>query len=135
MGSETVLLVEDDEALRGIGRQMLELYGYTVLLAGDGAAGLELALNHPRPIQLVMTDILMPTMGGIELAQRLSTLRPELKVLYTSGYNDSTGSPTRVAGAGYLEKPYGMEDLARTLRELLDPDDEPAPSLATAEQA
>jgi PAS domain S-box-containing protein len=135
MGSETVLLVEDDEALRGVGRQMLELYGYTVLLAGDGAAGLELALNHPRPIQLVMTDILMPTMGGIELAQRLSTLRPELKVLYTSGYNDSTGSPTRVAGAGYLEKPYGMEDLARTLRELLDPDDEPAPSLATAEQA
>jgi CheY-like chemotaxis protein len=134
MGSETVLLVEDEEALRGIGRQMLELYGYTVLLAGDGAAGLELALNHPRPIQLVMTDILMPTMGGIELAERLSTLRPELKVLYTSGYNDSTGSPKRVEGAGYLAKPYGMEDLARTLRELLDPG-EPAPSVAIVEPA
>ena len=119
-GSETVLLVEDEEALREVGRQMLETYGYTVLLAGDGAAALELAQNHPDPIQLLMTDILMPKMGGIELAERLSTLRPELKVLYTSGYNDSGGSLQRVAGSRYLQKPYAMEDLARTLRELLD---------------
>jgi two-component system cell cycle sensor histidine kinase/response regulator CckA len=119
-GSETVLLVEDEESLRGIGRRMLELYGYTVLLAADGAAGLELALNHPQPIQLLMTDILMPKMGGIELAERLSILQPELKVLYTSGYNDSSGSPKRVAGAGYLRKPYALEELARTVRHLLD---------------
>jgi CheY-like chemotaxis protein len=99
---------------------MLELYGYTVLLAADGAAGLELALNHPQPIQLLMTDILMPKMGGIELAERLSILQPELKVLYTSGYNDSSGSPKRVAGAGYLRKPYALEELARTVRHLLD---------------
>lgn len=96
------------------------MYGYTVLLAADGAAGLELAQNHPDPIQLLMTDILMPKMGGIELAERLSTLRPELKVLYTSGYNDSVVSLQRVAGARYLQKPYAMKDLARTLRELLD---------------
>jgi two-component system, cell cycle sensor histidine kinase and response regulator CckA len=121
MGSETVLLVEDEEALRGVGRQMLEMYGYTVLLADDGAAGLELAQNHPHSIQLLMTDILMPKMGGIELAERLSTLRPELKVLYTSGYNDSASSLQRVAGARYLQKPYAMKELARTLRELLDP--------------
>jgi PAS domain S-box-containing protein len=121
IGSETVLLVEDDEAVRGGGKQILELYGYTVLLAADGAAGLELALNHPNPIQLLMTDILMPRMGGIELAERLSAIRPELKVLYTSGYNDSSGRPKSVAGAGYLEKPYAIEELARTLRELLDP--------------
>ena len=76
LGTETILLVEDDEALRRIGRQMLETYGYTVLLAGDGAAALELAQNHPEPIQLLMTDILMPKMGGIELAERLSALRP-----------------------------------------------------------
>jgi PAS domain S-box-containing protein len=120
IGSETVLFVEDEEALRRVGRQMLETYGYTVLLAEDGAAGLELAQNHPDPIQLLMTDIMMPKMGGTELAERLSALRPELKVLYTSGYNDSGGSLQRVAGARYLQKPYAMEDLARTLRELLD---------------
>jgi two-component system cell cycle sensor histidine kinase/response regulator CckA len=121
IGSETILLVEDEEALRGVGRRMLETYRYTVLLAADGAAGLELAQNHPDPIQLLMTDILMPKMGGIELAERLSSLRPELKVLYTSGYNDSGISLERVAGARYLQKPYAMEELARTLRELLDP--------------
>jgi len=120
IGSETVLLVEDEKALRTVGRKMLEMYGYTVLLAADGAAGLELAQNHPDPIQLLMTDIVMPKMGGIELAEQLSTLRPGLKVLYTSGYNDSGGNPQRVAGARYLQKPYAMKDLARTLRELLD---------------
>ena len=121
MGSGTVLLVEDEEMLRDIGKLMLETYGYTVLLAADGAGGLELAKNYPDPIQLLMTDILMPKMGGIELAERLSTLHPELKVLYTSGYNDKRSSLQRVAGSRYLQKPYGMEELARTLRELLDP--------------
>jgi two-component system, cell cycle sensor histidine kinase and response regulator CckA len=120
IGSETVLLVEDDEALRELGRRMLEAYGYTVLLAGDGASALELAQNHPQPIQLLMTDVLMPKMSGIELAERLSTLRPELAVLYTSGYNDSGRSLQGVAGSRYLQKPCAMEDLARTLRELLD---------------
>jgi PAS domain S-box len=120
-GSETILLVEDEEALRGVGRQMLEAYGYKVLLAEDGAAGLALAQNYPHPIQLLMTDILMPKMSGIELAERLSTLRPELKILYTSGYNDNGISPRRVEEARYLQKPYAMEELARTLRELLDP--------------
>jgi len=120
IGTETILLVEDEETLRRVGRQMLEMYGYTVLLAENGAAGLELAQNHPHPIQLLMTDILMPKMGGIELAERLSTLRPELKVLYTSGYNDSGSSLQRVEGARYLQKPYAMDELAHTLRELLD---------------
>ena len=120
IGTETILLVEDEETLRRVGRQMLEMYGYTVLLAENGAAGLELAQNHPDPIQLLMTDILMPKMGGIELAERLSTLRPELKVLYTSGYNDTGDNLQRIAGARYLQKPYAMEELARTLRELLD---------------
>jgi CheY-like chemotaxis protein len=120
-GSETVLLVEDEEAVRGVGRRVLETYGYTVLLAGDGAEGLELAESYPDPIHVLMTDIMMPNMGGLELAERLSTLRPELKVLYTSGYNDRGSSALLVAGARFLQKPYGMEALARTLRELLDP--------------
>jgi CheY-like chemotaxis protein len=120
-GSETVLLVEDEEALRGVGKQMLEMYGYTVLLAADGAAGLELAQNYQRPIQLLMTDVLMPKMSGIELAAQLSALRPELKILYTSGYNDTGISLQTIAGARYLQKPYAMEELAHTLRDLLDP--------------
>jgi two-component system, cell cycle sensor histidine kinase and response regulator CckA len=120
-GSETILLVEDEKALRAVGKQMLERYGYTVLLAADGAEGLELAQNHPDPIHLLMTDVLMPKMGGIELAERLATLRPELKILYTSGYNDGGAVPQSVARARYLQKPYAMEDLARALRELLDP--------------
>ena len=120
MGSETVLLVEDDEALRELGRVMLETYGYSVLLAADGAAALQLAQNHPEPIELLMTDVLMPRMGGIELAERLSKLRPNLEVLYTSGYNDSGSSLQGVVGSRYLQKPCAMEDLARTLRDLLD---------------
>jgi two-component system cell cycle sensor histidine kinase/response regulator CckA len=120
MGSETILLVEDEEALRDLGKEMLETYEYKVLLARDGAAALALAEKHPHPIDLLMTDILMPRMGGIELAKRLSTLRPEMKILYTSGYNDSGGSLVRVPGARYLQKPYAMEELARTVRELLD---------------
>ena len=119
-GSETVLLVEDEEALRELGKTMLETYKYTVLLAADGAAALELAQSHPDPIQLLITDIQMPRMGGIELAKRLSALRPELKILYTSGYNDSGSGLQQLAGAKYLRKPYAMEELAGTLRDLLD---------------
>jgi two-component system cell cycle sensor histidine kinase/response regulator CckA len=126
-GSGTVLLVEDEEALRAIGKEILEAYGYNVLLAGDGVAALELARDHTDPIRLLMTDILMPNMGGIELAERLSALHPELKILYTSGYNDSGSSIQRVSGSRYLQKPYVMEHLARTLRDLLDSRDPPAP--------
>jgi PAS domain S-box-containing protein len=128
MGLETVLLVEDEEALRGLGKEMLEPYGYTVLLAADGAEALELVRNLDIPIELLITDILMPKIGGIELAARLSTLRPEMKVLYTSGYNDSGGSLERLNGARYLQKPYAMEELARTLRDLLD---HPEPAVVT----
>jgi CheY-like chemotaxis protein len=120
MGTETILLVEDEESLRSLGKEVLATYGYNVLLAGDGVAALAVAESHPDPIDLLMTDILMPKMGGIELAAQLSVLLPDMKVLYTSGYNDSGRSLERLAGARYLQKPYAMEELARTLRELLD---------------
>jgi len=126
IGSETVLLVEDDEALRELGRVMLEAYGYTVLLAANGAAALELARDHPDPIDLLITDVLMPGMGGVELAERLSKLRPQLEVLYTSGYNDSGTSLKGISHARYLQKPCTMEDLAGTLRDLLDSPHSPA---------
>jgi CheY-like chemotaxis protein len=120
MGTETILLVEDEEALRSLGNEVLATYGYTVLLASDGLAALAVAESHPDAIDLLMTDILMPKLGGIELATQLSALLPDMKVLYTSGYNDSGGSLDRLDGARYLQKPYAMEELARTLRELLD---------------
>ena len=120
-GSETVLLVEDEEALRSIGKEILEAYGYNVILAGDGLEALEIARAGAEQIQLLMTDILMPKMGGVELAEQLSTLHDDLKVLYTSGYNDRGTGVRRVAGSRYLQKPYAMQNLARTLRELLDP--------------
>jgi two-component system cell cycle sensor histidine kinase/response regulator CckA len=121
LGTETVLLVEDEEALRSIGKEILEAYGYTVILAGDGVEALEIVRGGSEPIHLVMTDVLMPRMGGIELAEELSTLHPGLKILYTSGYNDSGTGLSRVTGSRYLQKPYAMQELARTLRDLLDP--------------
>jgi two-component system cell cycle sensor histidine kinase/response regulator CckA len=120
-GTETVLLVEDEEGLRSIGKEILEAYGYTVLLAGDGLEALEVACSGAESIQLLMTDILMPKMGGIELAEQLSAIHSDLKILYTSGYNDSGSGLRRVAGSRYLQKPYAMQQLGRTLRELLDP--------------
>jgi two-component system cell cycle sensor histidine kinase/response regulator CckA len=124
-GTETVLLVEDEEALRSLGKEILEAYGYTVILARDGLEALQVAHNGAESIQLLMTDILMPKMGGIELAEQLSALHADLKVLYTSGYNDSGAGLHRVDGSRYLQKPYSMQQLGRTLRELLDPS-EPA---------
>ena len=99
---------------------MLETHGYTARLASNGATGLELARNYHHPIHLLMTDILMPSMGGIELAERLSTVRPDMKVLYTSGYNDDADSLTMVAGSRYIQKPFTIDQLGRTLCELLD---------------
>jgi signal transduction histidine kinase/CheY-like chemotaxis protein len=120
-GSETVLLVEDAEALRILGKEMLEMYGYTVLLAGDGAEALEVAESHPNPIELVMTDIQMPRLGGIELAQRLTVLHSDMKIIFVSGHADTGEHDNEPPGSRYLEKPYQIEDLARTARELLDP--------------
>jgi DNA-binding NtrC family response regulator len=89
-----------------------------------------LAQDYPGPIQLLMADILMPKMGGIELAEQLTALRPALKVLYTSGYNDGASSLQRVAGSRYLQKPYAMKELAHMVRDLLD-DASASKSLAT----
>ena len=79
--------------------------------------------DHEHVLVVVGESVLMPKMGGVELAERLSKARPELKVLYTSGYNDSGGNLTSVGGSADLQKPYAMEELARTLRDLLDSGD------------
>jgi two-component system, cell cycle sensor histidine kinase and response regulator CckA len=120
-GSETVLLVEDEGAVRQFARRALESSGYCVLSAGNGAEALALAEQHPGPIHVLLTDVVMPGMGGPELARQLSSRRPSLRVLYCSGYTDdaTVRDGVREAGTAFLQKPFAPEDLIHKLREVL----------------
>nr|MDQ5836403.1 PAS domain S-box protein [Acidobacteriota bacterium] len=89
-GAETVLLAEDEEMVRRLAREVLEVYGYRVLVAANGGAAFLICERHEGPISLLVTDIVMPEMSGRELAARLAHLRPEMKVLYMSGYTDAS---------------------------------------------
>ncbi|HYT83053.1 MAG TPA: response regulator [Gemmatimonadales bacterium] len=121
-GSETVLLAEDAAAVRAVTRQVLDRLGYTVLEAPNGAAALHLATKHHGPIHLLLTDVIMPELGGRQLAQQLIALRPELRVLYASGYTDDAVVRHGVLtpGVAYLQKPFTPDVLARKVREVLD---------------
>ena len=121
-GSETVLLVEDDEAVRALARKMLAAHGYTVLAAASGAEALKLAADHTGPIHLLVTDVVLPGMSGRELATRFQSVRPGLKVLYTSGYTDDAVVHHGVLdpGIAFLQKPFTSGTLARKVRETLD---------------
>jgi CheY-like chemotaxis protein len=121
-GSETVLLAEDEDEVRALTRESLRMSGYTVLEARHGAEALEVAARHPGPIPLLLTDVVMPQMGGGELAEALARLRPDTRVLYMSGYTNDNIVHQRVAAAGLalIEKPFTPADLARKVREVLD---------------
>jgi two-component system, cell cycle sensor histidine kinase and response regulator CckA len=121
-GSETLLLVEDEDVLRGLVRRVLERHGYTVLEASDGEEALALCEQHDGVIHLVVSDVVMPRMGGRELAERLSAVRPELQVLYVSGYTDDDVVRHGLLDPrmAYLQKPFTPEALARKIREVLD---------------
>ncbi len=121
-GSETVLVVEDEEAVRRLSCRVLESHGYTVLAAGRGDQALHVASRHTGPIQLLVTDVVMPGMSGRELAKRLSSLRPATKVLYLSGYTDDAIVRHGVLepGVSFLQKPFTPAALARKVREVLD---------------
>jgi PAS domain S-box-containing protein len=118
-GNETIMLVEDEEAVRALARMALELAGYRVLLAANGAEALRLFEGSPDPIHLVLTDVIMPEMGGPALIERLRALRPTLRVLYMSGYTDRAvvGS---IGQGEFLEKPYTPDVLAHKVRQVLD---------------
>jgi len=121
-GSETILLVEDEEAVRELARDILEVNGYTVLEATNAGEALLACERHPGPIHLMLTDVVMPRFGGPELAERLTPTRPEMRVLYMSGYTDDAivrqGALT--PDSALVQKPFTPAVLARRVRERLD---------------
>jgi PAS domain S-box-containing protein len=121
-GTETVLLVEDAAAVRAVTHQALARQGYTVLDAPNGAEALRIAADHPDPIHLLLTDVVMPGLSGRQLADELTRLRPDTKVLFTSGYTDDAVVRHGVleSGIAYLQKPFTVDGLARKVREVLD---------------
>lgn len=120
-GGETILLAEDDDAVRGVVAEALRFYGYTVLEACDGASAIELA-QEQGSIELVLTDVVMPGMTGRELVEQLLEERPTLKALFTSGYPADTVLRRGIAQSrvAFIEKPYLPDDLALKVREVLD---------------
>ena len=121
VGTETLLLVEDEAAVRSSLRRLLELQGYTVLEARNGEDALRVFEAHEGEIDLILTDVTMPEMGGYELVERLRARRPELRVLFMSGYSERAPTTNGFIspGTGYLEKPFTVETLMRRLREVL----------------
>jgi PAS domain S-box-containing protein len=120
-GSETVLLVEDEDSVRQLVRDTLEAKGYSVLEAKSGEDGLETARRHQGTIQLVITDVVMPGMGGRELVKRLAETKPTTKVLYLSGYTEDTivSDGSIEGGTAFLQKPFSLQNLSRKVREVL----------------
>jgi len=128
VGSETVLLVEDEDAVRALAREVLRRHGYVVLEARHGVDALRVAERHPDEIHLLVADVVMPHMSGRELAERLATVRPAMKILFMSGYADHTLVHDDVTpNAAFLQKPFTPEVLARRVRRILDT--EPVPRL------
>lgn len=121
-GKEIILLAEDEDIVRKLARQVLEMFGYQVLEAPNGGAALLICERHKDPIHLLITDVVMPEMSGPELTDRLMRLRPDLKVLYMSGYTDNAVIHQGVLdeGTNFIQKPFTPAALARTVREVLN---------------
>ncbi len=120
-GTETVLIVEDEPSVRAIAVRALEDGGYKVLEAENGLHALGVAESHPGPLDLVVTDLIMPRMGGRELVERLRKIRPELRALYTSGYAEEGPSELQIPSseADFIHKPFTGSNLAMRVREAL----------------
>ncbi len=120
-GSETILIVEDEPALRQKVCEVMEHAGYQVLVAGDGDEGFRLTIEDARQIHLLLTDVVMPNMSGARLAERLRTTRPDTKTLYMSGYPEiGDGGEALRSQSNFILKPFSQADLLRRVREVLD---------------
>jgi CheY-like chemotaxis protein len=120
-GDATVLVVEDQEQVRRFTRTALDAYGFRILEAANGDAALELARTHQGPIHLLLTDLIMPNMSGRELAERMVSIRPEIKVLYMSGYTEDVIVQRGLLEQGlcYIPKPFAPQALAQKVTEAL----------------
>lgn len=126
-GAETVLLVDDTESLREMIERVLTGFGYTVLLARDGAQAIEVSDGYPGHIDLLLSDVVMPGIGGPELAVRLRMRRPTMRVLLMSGYDEHSLASGAGGYASFIAKPFRPEALGRRIRELLDHPDQSRP--------
>jgi PAS domain S-box-containing protein len=120
-GTETVLLVDDDDRIRALVANMLKKYGYTVLLASAGDQALEIAARHRGRIHLLLTDVVMPGVSGRVLSERLTAVRPDTRVLFMSGYSDDAifRHGVKKAAASFIQKPFSIDALANKIRETL----------------
>ena len=114
--------MEDEEEVRKLALRVLERQGYEVLAARDGDEALIICERHQDPIHLMLTDVVMPGMSGHEVAKRLKSLHPEMKVLYMSGYTDNTIvlHGVLVEGVNYIQKPFTVDALTKKIREVLE---------------
>jgi CheY-like chemotaxis protein len=121
-GAETVLVAEDQAAVRDLMVRVLEGLGYAVLAARDGSDAIKIEEGHPGPIDLLLSDVIMPGLNGPDLAQRLLRRRPSMRVLYVSGFTSHLATRLGTIGsrAGFLQKPFTPDRLARKVREVLD---------------
>ncbi len=121
-GTETILLVEDEDTVRGFVVEVLKSGGYNVLAAANGPEALALIKNHEKQIHLLITDVIMPKMGGAELKKRVVELLPEIKVLFISGYTDDSIADRGIddPDVAFLEKPFSPNNLTQKVRDVLD---------------
>jgi CheY-like chemotaxis protein len=122
-GSETILLVEDEEMVRQLAERVLHEYGYSVLAASSGSEALEVVAEQAQQVQLMITDVIMPGgLNGKQLADRMADIRPGIKILYISGYADGSLFPREreIGRIHLLEKPFSPLALIQKVRELLD---------------
>jgi CheY-like chemotaxis protein len=121
-GSETILVVEDEDAIREVAKRILGRNGFSVIGAGSGPEALEAAQSHPGPIHLLLTDLILPQMPGRDVADRISELRPEIAVLFMSGYNQAILDGNGSAGSEdrLVEKPFTEPTLISRVRDALD---------------
>ncbi len=119
-GSESILVVEDEAAVRRLAIDFLEIHGYKVLEAEDGDQGLRMVQESNETIDMILTDVVMPGMNGPEMAERIAELRPGIKILFMTGYDDGILEQSRAGDARMVQKPFSIDDLLGQVREVLD---------------